>query len=207
MNVALPAIDQPVRLRFARPMTPEELMRFCTENDALRVEQDANGELIVMSPSGTGTGRTNSELNLQLALWARETNSGATFDSNAGFTLPDGSMRSPNAAWIAWPRWNALTKEEQDGFAPICPEFVIELRSPSDSLPELQAKMRLWVANGAEVAWLVDPSRKTVEIYRPGREAEVLEGGSAVEGVRPGIRSPTTPITTASTSAPAMATR
>ena len=181
MNVALPAIDQPVRLRFARPMTPEELMRFCTENDALRVEQDANGELIVMSQSGTRTGRTNSELNLQLALWARETNSGATFDSNAGFTLPDGSMRSPNAAWIAWPRWNALTKEEQDGFAPIWSEFVIELRPPSDSLLELQAKMRLWVANGAEVAWLVDPSRKTAEVYRPGREAEVLEGGRAVE--------------------------
>ena len=166
-------------------MTPEELMRFCTENDALRVEQDANGELIVMSPSGTGTGRTNSELNLQLALWARETNSGATFDSNAGFTLPDGSMRSPNAAWIAWLRWNALTKEKQDGFAPIWSEFVIELRPPSDSLLELQAKMRLWVANGAEVAWLVDPLRKTVEVYRPGREVEVLEGGSAVEGEGP----------------------
>ncbi len=138
-----------------------------------------------MSPSGSGTGRTNSELIYQLAAWARETNSGATFDSNAGFTLPDGSMRSPDAAWIAWPRWNALSKEEQEGFAPICPEFVIELRSPSDSLPELQTKMRLWVANGAEVAWLVDPSRKTVEVYRPGREAEVLEGGSAVEGDGP----------------------
>jgi Uma2 family endonuclease len=185
MNVALPKIDQPVRLRFGRPMTDEELMRFCAANEMVRVERDANGELILMSPSGAGTGRTSSELNLQLALWARETNSGVTFDSNAGFTLPDGSMRSPDAAWIAWPRWNALTKEEQDGFAPICPEFVIELRSPSDTLFELQAKMRLWVANGAEVAWLVDPSRKTVEVYRAGREAEVLEGGSAVEGDGP----------------------
>jgi Uma2 family endonuclease len=185
MNVALPKIDQPVRLRFERPMTDEELMRFCAANEMVRVERDANGELILMSPSGTGTGRTNSELNLQLALWARETGSGVTFDSNAGFTLPDGSMRSPDAAWIAWPRWNALTKEEQDGFAPICPEFVIELRSPSDSLTELQAKMRLWVANGAEVGWLVDPSRKTVEIYRSGREAEVLEGGSVVDGDGP----------------------
>jgi Uma2 family endonuclease len=185
MNLALPEIDQPVRLRFDRPMTDEELMRFCAENDALRVERDVNGELIVMSPSGSGTGQKNSDLIYQLTAWARETNSGATFDSNAGFTLPDGSMRSPDAAWIAWPRWNALTKQEQDGFAPICPEFVIELRSPSDSLTELQAKMRLWIANGAEVAWLVDPSRKTVEVYRPGREAEVLEGGSAVEGDGP----------------------
>jgi Uma2 family endonuclease len=185
MNVALPEIDQPVRLRFDRPMTDEELMRFCAANDALRVERDANGELIVMSPTGGGTGRTNSELNFQLALWARETNSGATFDSNAGFTLLDGSMRSPDAAWIAWPRWNALTKEEQDGFAPICPEFVIELRSPSDRLGPLQEKMRTWIANGAEVAWLIDPARKAVEVYRPGREAEVLEGGSAVEGDGP----------------------
>ncbi len=185
MNVALPEIGQPVRLRFERPMTDEELMRFCAANEMVRVERDANGELILMSPTGTGTGRTNSELNLQLALWARETNSGVTFDSNAGFMLPDGSMRSPDAAWIAWPRWNALSNEEQDGFAPICPEFVIELCSPSDGLTELQAKMRLWVANGAEVAWLVDPARKTVEVYRPGREAEVLEGGSAVAGDGP----------------------
>jgi len=185
MNVALPEIDQPVRLRFERPMTDEELMRFCAANEMVRVERDANGELILMSPTGTGTGRTNSELNFQLASSARETNSGVTFDSNAGFTLPDGSMRSPDAAWIAWPRWNALTKEEQDGFAPICPEFVIELRSPSDSLTELQAKMRLWVSNGAEVAWLVDPARKTVEVYRPGRGVEVVEGGSAVEGDGP----------------------
>ncbi len=185
MNVALPEIDQPVRLRFERPMTDEELMRFCAANEMVRVERDANGELILMSPSGSGTGRTNSELIYQLAAWARETNSGATFDSNAGFTLPDGSMRSPDAAWIAGPRWNALSKEEQEGFAPICPEFVIELRSPSDGLPELQAKMRLWVANGAEVAWLVDPPRKAVEVHRPGRETEVLEGGSAVEGDGP----------------------
>jgi Uma2 family endonuclease len=185
MNVALPEIDQPVRLRFERPMTDEELMRFCAANEMVRVERDANGELILMSPSGSETGRTNSELIYQLVAWARETNSGATFDSNAGFTLPDGSMRSPDAAWIAWPRWNALSKEEQEGLAPICPEFVIELRSPSDSLAELQAKMRLWVANGVEVAWLVDPSRKAVEVYRPGREAEVVAGGSAVEGAGP----------------------
>jgi Uma2 family endonuclease len=184
MNFAL-AVDLPVRIRPEHPMTDEELMRFCAKNEPLRVERDANGELIVMSPTGGGTGRTNSELNFQLASWARETNSGVTFDSNAGFTLPDGSMRSPDGAWIAWPRWNALTKEEQDRFSPICPEFVIELRSLSDSLTELQAKMQMWIANGAEVAWLVDPARKTVEIYRPAREPEVLEGGSAVEGDGP----------------------
>ena len=185
MNLALPEIDQPVRLRFARPMTDEELLRFCAANEMVRVERDANGELILMTPSGSGTGQKNSELIYQLAAWARETNLGATFDSNAGFTLPDGSMRSPDAAWIAWPSWNALSEKQKEEFAPICPEFVIELRSPSDRLPELQAKMQMWIANGAEVAWLVDPLRKTVEVYRPGREAEVLEGGSAVEGDGP----------------------
>jgi Uma2 family endonuclease len=185
MQFALANLELPARIRLERPMTDEELMRFCAANEMVRVERDTNGELIVMSPTGTGTGRTNSEVNFQLALWAREMNSGVTFDSNAGFTLPDGSMRSPDAAWIAWPRWNALTKEEQDRFAPICPEFVIELRSPSDSLPELQTKMKSWIANGAELAWLIDPSRKTVEAYRPGREVEVLEGGSAVEGDGP----------------------
>jgi Uma2 family endonuclease len=184
MNFAL-AVDLPVRIRPEHPMTDEELMRFCARNEPLRVERDANGELIVMSPSGGGTSRTNSELNFQLAAWARETNSGATFDSNAGFKLPDGSMRSPDAAWIAWPRWNALTEKQKEEFSPICPEFVIELRSPSDRLTELQAKMQMWVANGARVAWLVDPERKTVEVYRPGREAEVIEGGSAVEGDGP----------------------
>ena len=184
MSVAL-EVDLPVRIRPEHPMTDEELIRFCAANEMVRVERDANGELILMSPSGSGTGQKNSDLIYQLTAWARETNSGVTFDSSAGFTLPDGSMRSPDAAWIAWPRWNALTKEEQDRFAPICPEFVIELRSPSDSLTELQAKMRLWIANGAEVAWLIDPSRKTVEVYRVGREGEVLEGGSAVVGDGP----------------------
>lgn len=185
MNVALPEIDQPVRLRFERPMTDEELMQFCAANEMVRVERDANGELILMSPSGSGTGQKNSELIYQLAAWAREANSGVVFDSSAGFTLPDGSMRSPDAAWIAWPRWNALSEKQKEGFAPICPEFVIELRSPSDGLAELQAKMKLWVANGAEVAWLVDPSRKVVEVYRVGWEVEVVEGGSAVEGDGP----------------------
>jgi Uma2 family endonuclease len=166
-------------------MSDEELLRFCAANDELRIERDSNGELIVMSPTGSGTGSTNSELNLQLALWARETNSGAVFDSSAGFTLPDGSMRSPDSAWISWPRWNALTENERQSFAPICPEFVIELRSRTDSLPALQAPMQMWIANGAELAWLIDPSRKTVEIYRRGRPAEEQEGHSAVYGEGP----------------------
>jgi Uma2 family endonuclease len=94
-------------------------------------------------------------------------------------------MRNPDAALISWQRWNALTKSDQERFAPICPEFIVELRSPSDGLAALEDKMRLWIANGAELAWLIDPSRKIVEIYRPGRAPEMLAGGSAVEGDGP----------------------
>lgn len=104
---------------------------------------------------------------------------------NSGVTLPDGSVRAADAAWVSWERWNALTHEQQKGFAPICPQFVIELRSESDSLPQLQEKMRLWLANGAELAWLIDPSRKVVEIYRLGKPVELQEGYTAVYGEDP----------------------
>jgi Uma2 family endonuclease len=185
MNLALPEIDQPIRLRFDRPLTDEELMRFCAENDPLRVERDANGELIVMSPSGSEGGGIETDVATELNIWARKDGRGKVFGSNAGFTLPDGSVRAADAHWVSWPRWNALSDAERKRFAPICPEFVIEVRSESDRLVELQDKMRMWLVNGAEVAWLIDPSRKAVEVYRPGREAEVLEGGSAVEGDGP----------------------
>jgi Uma2 family endonuclease len=104
------------------------------------------------------------------------------FDSSGGFRLPDGSLRNPDGAWTTWDRWNAFSEDQQQKFLPMCPEFVIELRSPSDCLAPLQEKMQAWIANGAELAWLIDPLRKTVEVYRPGREVEVLEGWSVVEG-------------------------
>ncbi|HEY4355331.1 MAG TPA: Uma2 family endonuclease [Acidobacteriaceae bacterium] len=166
-------------------MTDEELLRFCAVNETVRVERDANGELLLMTPAGGGTSHKNTLIIVQLGQWAERTNSGLAFDSNAGFTLPDGSMRSPDAAWIAWSRWNALTLSQQEVFAPISPDFIIELRSPSDRLSGLQAKMAAWTANGVQLAWLIDPLRKTVEIYRPGREAEMIEGSSFVEGDGP----------------------
>ena len=184
MNFAL-EVELPVRIRPEHPMTDEELMRFCAANDPLRVERDANGELIVMSPSGSEGGGIETDVATELNIWARQDGRGKVFGSNAGFRLPDGSVRAADAHWVSWERWNALTEADRKSFAPICPEFVIEVRSESDRLAELQAKMRMWIANGAEVAWLIDPSRKTVEVYRPGREAEVLEGGSAVEGDGP----------------------
>jgi Uma2 family endonuclease len=184
MNFSI-QVELPVRIRPEHPMTDEEIMRFCTVNEMLRVERDANGELILMSPTGNRTSEANAELTFQLKLYARETGAGAVFDSNGGFTLPDGSMLNPDAALIRWPRYNALSEVEKQRFAHICPDFVVELRSPSDRLAGLQAKMGLWIANGAELAWLIDPLRKVVEIYRPGRAPETLEGGSSVEGEGP----------------------
>lgn len=185
MPFALSNLELPVRLRFERPMTDEELMRFCAENEPMRVEREANGELIVMSPSGSEGGGIETDVATELNIWARRDGRGKVFGSNAGFHLPDGSVRAADAHWVSWQKWNALSEADRKRFAPLCPEFVIEIRSASDRLPELQAKMGMWLANGAELAWLIDPSRKAVEVYRPGREVEVLEGGSAVEGDGP----------------------
>jgi Uma2 family endonuclease len=184
MNFAL-EVELPVRIRPEHAMTDEELMRFCAVNDPLRIERDSNGELIVMSPSGSEGGGTELDVASQLLVWALRDGRGRAFGSNAGFTLPDGSVRAGDAMWVSWRRWNALTPEDQKRFAPLCPEFVIEVRSETDRLIPLQEKMQMWLTNGAELAWLVDPSRKVVEIYRPGHASEVLEGGSAVEGESP----------------------
>jgi len=168
-----------------RPVSDEELWRFCSINEQLRVERDANGELILMSPNGLEGSGWTSEINADLTIWARQDGRGKVFDSNGGFTLPDGSMRAPDASWVSWQRWDALPKAEQKRFGRVVPEFVIELRSESDRLPELKAKMRIWIENGVEIGWLVDPSRKVVEIYRPGEQPEIHENPSSVQGTGP----------------------
>jgi Uma2 family endonuclease len=117
--------------------------------------------------------------------WAEEDARGTTTESSGGYSLPDGSMRAPDAAWISFERLRPLSQQEKTGFPPVCPEFVIELKSPSDRLPELEAKMNRWIENGAEVAWLIDPERKVVEIYRPGESSEVLHEPSSVHGSGP----------------------
>ena len=185
MNVAFPETAEPVRVRFATPMTDEELMRFCAENELARIERDSNGELIIMSPTGFEGAGVEGDVYGELRDWARQDGRGKAYGANAGVTLPDGSVRAADASWVSWQRVNALTPRERKVFAPVCPEFVIEVRSESDKLSDLQKKMQMWIRNGVELAWLVDPSRKTVEVYRPGREPEVLEGRSAVEGEGP----------------------
>ncbi len=182
MNFALAEMPLPLRFRPQTPMSDEELMRFSAANDALRVERDANGEILVMTPAGSRTSRMNSRLTRLLDEWAEADGRGVSFDSNGGFTLPDGSMRAADAAWVALPRWKALSDADQSRYAPLCPDFVIELRSPSDSLPELKEKMELWIANGAQLAWLIDPIEQEVSIYRPGEAAEVHHHPSSVQG-------------------------
>ena len=186
MEFSIAAIDLPIRIRPQRQMSDEELLRFCAANELLRIEREPNGELSVMSPSGTGTGLSNAYLTYQLVKWADEDGRGTAFDSNTGFTLSDGSVRSPDASWTTWAKWNSLSEEQQKGYAPLCPEFIVELRSPSDPLPALQDKMTHWLRNGAELAWLIDPERQTVEVYRPGAETpDVLPGVTAVYGEGP----------------------
>ncbi len=152
MNFALAEMPLPLRFRPATPMSDEELMRFCAANDAVRVERDANGEILVMTPAGSMTSSMNSRITRLLDEWAEEDGRGIAFDSNGGFTLPDGAMRAADAAWVERRKWDALKAEEQARFAPLCPDFVIELRSPGDSLPELRTKMQQWIANGARLA-------------------------------------------------------
>ena len=185
MDFPLAGVELPVRLRFDRSLSDDELYEFCVANEFLRVERDANGEILVMSPTGLEGSGWNSEVITDLTLWARQNGRGKVFDSNGGFTLPDGSMRSPDAAWVSWQRWNLLPPKEQKRFGKVVPEFVIELRSESDRLIELQEKMTLWTRNGVSVAWLVDPQRKIVEIHRSGEPVEFHENPASVQGDGP----------------------
>jgi Uma2 family endonuclease len=167
------SISFPFFLRPSRPISDDALLEFCAANDSLRIERNPAGELVVMTPAGGKTGKAELYIGRELDNWV-EINGGDAFGSNTGFSLPDGSVRAPDAAWLSPEKWNSLTPEEQRRFVPFCPEFVIELRSPSDSIAELETKMTEWIANGAQLAWLIDPLRKLAVIYHPGHEPETL---------------------------------
>lgn len=178
-----------VHLRPAIDMTEDEFFEFCRVNRDLRIERSAQGELIVMPPTVFETGDQNSEINFQLRQWAKRDGTGMTFDSSAGFTLPNGAVRSPDASWVKKARAKALTKEQRQRFAPLCPDFVIELRSKSDSLKVVKEKMLEYMENGAQLGFLLDPRTKRVHVYRPGRRVEVLENPKSVpaDPVLPGF--------------------
>lgn len=163
-------------------LTDEQFYQLCGDNPDLHLELTAQKALVIMSPSGSKTGWRNSRLNQRLANWAEQDGTGLAFDSSAGFTLPNSAKRGPDAAWVRRERWEALSEAEQESFAPLCPEFVVELRSPHDSLTMLQEKMVEYMENGAHLGWLLDPSTRRVYVYRPGQQVEMLENPAALSG-------------------------
>lgn len=163
-------------------LTGDQFYRLCIDNPELRMELTAEGELILMSPTGAKTGHRNAQLTYQLVGWANTDGSGTTFDSSTIFSLPNGAKRSPDASWIRNERWNALSAEEQEKFAPICPDFVAELRSPSDNLDELKLKMEEYMENDSKLGWLLDPLERRAYVYRPDRKVECLENPQSLDG-------------------------
>ncbi|MEG4321843.1 MULTISPECIES: Uma2 family endonuclease [unclassified Microcoleus] len=192
IQVAIPQNNLTLELpqSIALQVTYEQFEALAIANRDLRLERTSQGELIVNPPVGWESSRRNSSLTGQLYYW-HEANEelGNAYDSSGGFTLPSGAIRSPDASWVSRQRWDALTPEQRRTFPQICPDFVVELRSGSDSLPALQAKMREYLENGARLGWLINPQNRRVEIYRPGTEVEVLENPAALSGedVLPGF--------------------
>ncbi|MHC5725901.1 MAG: Uma2 family endonuclease [Nostoc sp.] len=187
MNATTTTLPSTLTLKI--DLTDEQFFQMCQKNRDYRFERTASGELLIMPPTGSDTGRRNVKISTQLDIWNSESNLGEVFDSSTGFTLPNGAERSPDASWIKIERWNALTPEQQEKFAPICPDFVVELRSRSDSLKELQEKMQEYIENGAQLGWLIDRKNKRVEIYRPGKDVEILNNPASLSGenVLPGF--------------------
>ena len=163
-------------------MTDDQFFKLCQANRDLKFERTANGELIIMPPTGGETGNKNARITQQLMNWTDADGTGIAFDSSTCFKLPNGADRSPDASWIKLERWDALTDEEKRKFPPICPDFIIELLSPSDSLKTTQEKMKEYIDNGVRLGILINRKSRQVEIYRPGKEVEVLESPATVSG-------------------------
>lgn len=163
-------------------MTDDQFFEFCQMNRDLRIERSAEGEIIIMPPAGGETGGRNAHLNFFVNQWARQDGRGITFDSSTGFILPNGATLSPDAAWVRRERLVALTPEQKRKFLPLCPDFVIELQSPSDTLTSLKRKMQEYITNGAQLGWLLVPDTKDVYIYRSGYEPEQLTNPQQISG-------------------------
>lgn len=188
----LPEETDPVVLHFApilRRLTDDDFYRFCQANDRWQLELSKEGDLIIMMPAGGETGRRNARLNKWLAVWADEDGTGEYFDSNTGFILPNGAERAPDAAWLRKERWAGLSKNQREKFIPLCPDFVVELRSRTDRLKPLQAKMEEYIENGAQLGWLIDPYKRRVYVYRPNAPMERFDQPESVSGdpVLPGF--------------------
>ena len=173
----------------ATRLSDDQFFDLCQQNRDLRFEQSATGDIIIMSPAGGEASAGNAELTIQLGMWSKRDGTGVAFDSSAGFRLPNGATRSPDAAWVLKSRLARLNRGQKRGFIPLCPDFVAELRSPTDSLAVLQTKLEEYLANGARLGWLLDPEARTVYVYRPGQPVQRLDGPAQVSGdpVLPGF--------------------
>jgi Uma2 family endonuclease len=163
-------------------LTHDQFEQLCAANPDIKFERTPTGELVIMSPTGGETGMNNATLIARFVVWNEQFNLGKVFDSSTCFRLPNGGERSPDVAWVEKSRWEALSPEQQRKFPPLCPDFVLELRSPSDHLPLLQAKMQEYLDSGARLGWLLNPEENQAEIYRPRRSVEVLQAPNSLSG-------------------------
>jgi Uma2 family endonuclease len=171
-----------VQLTPAVPMTQDQFFDFCQQNPDKFFERTAEGELIIMAPSGLDGGFRDAKVCVQLSIWAKAVGKGKAVGSSAGFILPNGANRAPDAAWLSQQQLDSLTPEQRRKFPPPCPSFLIEVRSPSDSLKKLQEKMEEYMANGCQLGWLIDPDKQQVHVYRPGQSVQVLDNPQTVSG-------------------------
>src|SRR5258706_1958355 len=182
VHLVTSAAKLPMRVRSATTLDDDELFELCRVNRDLRIERTADGELIIMSPTGGATGNRNYKLTVAFGVWAERDGTGIGFDSSTGFVLPNGAERSPDLAWVKKSRWEALTEDQREKFVPLCPDFVVEIRSPSDSLRELQEKLEEYTANGALLGWLLDPYARRVYVYGAGSSPVELDNPQEISG-------------------------
>jgi len=168
--------------KFAKKMNDDEFFEFCQQHPHWRIEMDKRGAIEIMPPTGAETGRKNFRIIGKFAAWVEKNGTGEGFESSTGFRLPNGAKRSPDLSWVKSSTWNAVPPEKRKKFAPLCPDFVVETRSETDSLIKLKNKMNEYIENGALLGWLIDPTKKRVYIYRPNAEVEILENPETVSG-------------------------
>jgi Uma2 family endonuclease len=176
------AISSPIKIPSNMKVTDVQFRQLAKANPDLQMERTAEGALIVMPPTGSEGGNYNAELNADVVVWNRQTRLGKVFDSSTGFHLPNGAIRAPDIAWVAQQRWDKLTPEQRKGFAPLCPDFIVELASETDNIDDLRDKMQEYLDNGCRLGWLIDPRMQQVEIYRPNQPIEVLQSPDTLAG-------------------------
>ena len=188
-RIPLPGGFSEIVITPLQELSEDEYFQFCVNNRELRIEMTSEGKMIIMMPVGGEGSHRNFNLNTEFGAWVKADQTGIGFDSSSGFRLPNKAKRGPDAAWVKRERWEALSAKERKQFPPLCPDFVVELRSDTDRLPKLQDKMQEYVDNGAQLGWLIDPLEKKVHVYRPDAPIEILDNPTEVSGepVLPGF--------------------